>query len=305
VGVINSPGLDTTVVQEETSMEIARMGDRMTTLTATNKVATADPTTARTEILRAAMDNRMTPTVATNRAATVDPTKRTKTPRAGTDDQTTPMGVTEVVTVNLTTDRTAASKATVDRTTTAIVNRKVLTEAAPLIAVDRINLTKATGEVMANLTIPTTLVPMANRRNAAVGMAAPEEVIVLNGTTTTTRMTPPVIVRDTNPRISHRRTLTLLATPTPPVIPIPLGEAMVEVVRRKAGTTLAATEEATMLMAAKNEAVMVAVAVVVKVMAEDIIIRSIMMTMTRPMVLRDWTWETTMTIVASANWLLA
>ena len=96
-------------------------------------------------------------------------------------------------------------------------------------------------------------------------MAALEEVIVLNGTMTTPRMTLAAIVRDTSPRISRWR------------IPTPLEEAMAEVVRRKPGTTPAATEEAKILMAAANEAVMVA----------DAIIRRIMMTMTRPMVLRD------------------
>ena len=133
-------------------------------------------------------------------------------------------------------------------------------------------------------------------------MAALEEVIVLNGTMTTPRMTPAAIVRDTNPRISHWRTLTPLATPSPPVIPIPLEEAMVEVVRRKTGTTLAATEEATILMAAEATTILMAAeettilmaaaamvvgGVVVKAMAEDITTRNITMTMTRPMVLRN------------------
>lgn len=97
------------------------------------------------------------------------------------------------------------------------------------------------------------------------------EVIVLNRTITTS-MTPVVIVRGINPRISRRWTL---ATPTPPAIPIhlvilihpailiPQEGAMAEAVRRKAGT------------------IPLAVAT-----AKSIITKSITMTITRPMALR-------------------
>lgn len=185
-------------------MGAAHMGNRMTSLTATNKAPTVDPTIARTETLRAATENRMAPTVAASRAAMVEPINRTETPKvgmdnqttptetlkAGTDNQTTPMGVTEAVTVNPTTiptgtpraamdnrmTCTAAKKvATVDPTTNptrtpraATADRKVPTEAAPLVVADRmITLMGATKEVMANLTTPITLVPTGNRKNAA------------------------------------------------------------------------------------------------------------------------------------------
>jgi hypothetical protein len=143
--------------------------------------------------------------------------------------------------------------------------------------------------------------------NVLQDMVAPEEVIpALSKPTTTALMTPAATVRDTNPRTSRRRILippvtpaplveptplvkpTPLATPTPPVTPIPPAEVTVEVVRRKAGTTpLATAEEVTSLTAATTEEVMVAEAITVRVMAKNIVIRNITMTMTRPMVLRD------------------
>jgi len=183
------------------------MGNRTTSLTATNKVATVNPTTARTEPPRAATEDRMTPTVATNRAAMAEPINRTEIPKAGTDNQTTPMGVTEVVTVNPTTNRTGTPRAamddrmtrtatkkvatvnpttarteppraaTVDRTTT---DRKLPTEAAPLVAADRTTtLTGATREAMTNLTMPITLVPMGSRKYAA---AVRDYVLVVRNT---------------------------------------------------------------------------------------------------------------------------
>ena len=126
-------------------------------------------------------------------------------------------------------------------------------------------------------------------------MVALEEDMVLNGTRTTTLIAPAATVLDTSPRISRRKTLIPLATPTPLVIPIPPGE----VVRRKAETTqLVATEEAIKLMAAANEAVMVAEATVMKAAMKSVVATSTMAkkvaanitstttTTTRPTVLR-------------------
>jgi len=289
-GVTSSPDPDTAAVLGETNMEAARTAGLKTALTVANKAATVNPTTSRTETRRVDMDDRTTPLEDThkaamvslttnrtetpradmgdrttpledtNKAATVDPTtNRTKTPRADTGDRPTPLEDTNKARmVNLTTSRTKTPRATTGDRETPMVDRKrpmevILTEAKPPVTADRMTpLTEAIRKAMVDLVI-TPLVPMANRRNAAVDMVVPEEVTVLNGTTTTSLMTPAAIVRDTNPRISRRRTLTPPATPPHLVTPIPPGEVMVEVVRRKAGTTHpAATGEATSLMAAKN-----------------------------------------------------
>jgi len=99
-------------------------------------------------------------------------------------------------------------------------------------------------------------------------------VTVLNGTTMAALMTPPAIVRDTNPRISRRRTLTPLATPTPPEIPTP-GEVMAAGVRRKPGTPPGAMEEATIHTAAPDKVIMVEEAIVVKARTRNIVAKRI------------------------------
>ena len=255
-------------------MVAARTAGLKTARTAKSKAAMVNLTTNRTKTPRA------DPT-ATSKAAMVDPTtNRTKTPRAGTDDRTTPTEATGEVMVNPTLNRTKPPRATtgdletatgaveevmVDPTTTPTLDQKPPTEATPLVKSRRmITLTEATRK--ATVDPMTTLAPMADRRNAAAvrgaiaesltfadflqGMAVPE-AIVLNGMTTTAPMTPALTVRDTNPRISRRKTLTPLVTPTPPVIPTP-GEAMAAVVRRKAGTPPAVMGEAISLMEVKG-----------------------------------------------------
>lgn len=128
--------------------------DSPMTLTAINKVAMVDPTTNHTGTPRADTDNPIT-LPATKKAPMVDPiTNRTKTPRATMDDRATPTG--------------AAKAVTVDRTTTATVDRKIPTEATPPVAAGRVaTLTEAVRGALENLTI-TTMVLTANRRNAAV-----------------------------------------------------------------------------------------------------------------------------------------
>jgi len=253
--------------------EAARTAGLKIALTATNKAATVDLTTNRTRTPRA------DPT-ATNKVTMVEPTKNhTKTPRADTDDRTTPMEATRKAMVNPTTNRMETPRATtgdlkaprvttdglktpteatevvmVDPTATPMVERKLPTEAAPAVTSRRmITLTEATRKVTADPTI--TLVPMVDKRNAAAvrGVTVESlvfadflqdmavlEVMVLNRKKTAALMKPPVIVRDTNPHTSLRRTLTPLVPLTPPVIPT-LGEVMVAVVRRKTGTPPAVT----------------------------------------------------------------
>ena len=99
------------------------------------------------------------------------------------------------------------------------------------------------------------------------------EVMVLTGTKTAVLMTPPAIVRDTNPRISRRRTLTPLATPTPPAIPTP-GEVMAAVVRQKPGTPPGAMEEAKLHTAAPDKVATVEEAIVVKA-TKNIVVKRI------------------------------
>jgi len=94
------------------------------------------------------------------------------------------------------------------------------------------------------------------------------EVMVLKGTMTAALMTPPAIVRDTNPHISRRRTLTPLATPTP-------GEVLAAVVRRKPGTPPAAMEEATIHTAAPDKVVTVEGVIVVKATTKNIVVKRI------------------------------
>lgn len=149
----------------------------------TNKQATASRMTTPTNKVTT-VSRMTTPTVATNKAATVDPKDRTKTPRAGTDDRTTLMEVTEAATVNrtivppktpraATEDRMTPTEAIVvvmaNRTTKATVDRKIPMEAAPPCAVGQtISLTEAIREAMVDQTIAITLVPTADKRNAAV-----------------------------------------------------------------------------------------------------------------------------------------
>jgi len=322
VGVTSSPNPDMVAVLEETSTEAFRTASRVITLTAPNKAAMVNPRAARTETLKAAMDDRTTTLMATNKAATVNPivartetnkavtvnptvartetlkvtmddrttpteaieaaladptTNRTKAPGAATDNQTTPMGATEVAMVNLTTARTERA-ATDDRMTTRAAANKVVTVdpttnrmKTPRAATDDRTTPTGVTAAIVDQKIPTQApppVPMDRMISlvptAVVDMVGLVEAIVLNGTMTIARVTPVVIVRDINPRISRRRTLTPLATPTPPVIPILLEEAMGEVVRRKARIT-------PLVIAA----------------AEGIITKSITMTITRPMALRN------------------
>jgi len=276
-----------TIARTETHR--AAMGDRTTLLEATVEVM-VDLTADRMEPHRPAMDDRMTPMGATEALVAYLMTVPMKTSRVVTDDQTTRTEATGTVKEDPTTDRTktpradmegqtipmeAAEAVMVNRTIIAIVDRKIPTQAAPLVVVDRrTTLTEALREAMIDLTTTTTLVPMADRKNAPVDMAALEGVMV----PAETRMTPPPIVQDTNPRTSRRRTPIPLATRIPPTTPTPPAtrilpeEVMVEIVRPKARTTpLAATE---------------AEVIVVKAMVEDITTKSIMM-MTKPMVPRD------------------
>ena len=163
-------------------MEAARTAGRRITLMAKNKAATADPTMNRTETPRVDTDD-LTILMATNKVPTVDPiTSRTKTPRADTDDPTALTVTNKVPTVDPTTNRTKTPRATTDgratlpgaagaimvgRTTIFMADRKPPTKAAPPVEVDPvITLTEAIREAMADRTV-TTLVLMADRRNAA------------------------------------------------------------------------------------------------------------------------------------------
>ena len=148
----------------------AATNDQTTITEATNKVVTVDPMTTTDAPNKAATVDLMTVPTTTNKAAMVNPTKRTKPPRAVTDDQMTPMGATEVVVINPTTNRTKPPRAAMDdRTATITVVRRILTDAPPPVKADQmITLTEAARKPMADLTITTRPVPMANRRNAVV-----------------------------------------------------------------------------------------------------------------------------------------
>ena len=169
----------------------------MTTLTGTNKAAMVNPIVAPTETLRAATDDQMalavatkraatvvrmtTPTVATNKVAMADRKNRTKTPRVGTDDRmTTRMAANKVAMVDPTTNPTKIPREVMDSPTTPTgttaavmvdrtkIDRKIPTEAAPLVTADRMITPMEAIRAMADLTTSTTPVPMADRRSAAV-----------------------------------------------------------------------------------------------------------------------------------------